>query len=317
MTFSRRMTALVWCCALMGSACDPVKEMHQAATDDKSDAGAQIAAAVPDTEIFLAELSWEDGLPRLGRLRNITNREGYDNQPQFLANSRSLVYSAIVDGEQSDIYHFLIDENVSVPYALTEFSEYSPSLMPSSNGISVVRVEADGTQRLWRFPAANAEASVVAAEVRGVGYHAWLRPDLVAVFLVGEPPTLELVTLPVGERQLLARNIGRSLARIPGDDALAFIDKEEPENWRVVRYDLASGAFGELIVAPAASEDFAWSANGGLFMGADEGLLYWDGHPSTHWSEIKHGNPLPGRITRIAVAPDMRHIALVVDLSHE
>lgn len=314
MITGRALPALIFTSALWLNACDSTQESQVSVAGESSDAGAQIAAAVPDTEIFLAELTWTDGMPALGRLRNISNRGGYDNQPGFLEDGRSLVFSAIVDGKQSDIYRYLISENASVPYALTGLSEYSPTPIPQAGGISVVRVEADGTQRLWRFSAANATATLIAADVSGVGYHAWLRPDLVAVFIVGEPPTLELVSLPSGERKLVASNIGRSLARIPGDEALAFIDKGEAGAWRVVRYDLDSGALSELIVTPPGSEDFAWSGNGGMFMGSDQGLLYWDGHPDTQWTTVELGNQRPGRITRIAVSPDIRHIALVVDL---
>ena len=175
-------------------------------------AGAEIAAGVPDTEIYLAELAWHPHGPIMGEPRNITRRAGYDNQPKFMPDGRSLVYSSIRDGVQSDIYHYLIDEDQAVAYALTAESEYSPTPMPDGSGISVVRVEADGTQRLWRFPAANAQPGVLFPDARGVGYHAWLPGGQVAMFIVPEhatrPPTLLLAGPGAGEARTIAEATG-------------------------------------------------------------------------------------------------------------
>ena len=173
---------------------------EQLATEAK-DAGEEIAAQVPDTEIFLAELQWQQATPTISRVRNITNRNGYDNQPMFLADGESLLFTSIRDGKQSDIYRYLIEEEQTVAFALTTESEYSPTPLPGGDGISVVRVEADGTQRLWRFPAANAEPEVMFADVTSVGYHAWMTGDQVAMFIVAEPSLLLLADRQSGLRR--------------------------------------------------------------------------------------------------------------------
>lgn len=279
------------------------------------DAGADIAATVPDTDVFLADLVWERSLPELSNVRNITQRAGYDNQPRFMPDGRSLIFASILDGRQSDIYSYLIADDQIAPFVLTPESEYSPTPVPGAGGISVVRVESDGTQRLWRFAAANAPARLLVKSVKGVGYHTWLADDLLALFIVTDPPTLELLSLPTTARRVIATNIGRSLARIPGENALAFIDKQAGDTWRIVRYDLDSGAFGELISTPPQSEDFAWTSNGGLFMGDGGRLLYWDGHADSHWVEVHDlTDKVMGRITRIDVSPDLESIAFVVDV---
>ncbi|NNF51221.1 MAG: hypothetical protein HKN59_02170 [Gammaproteobacteria bacterium] len=290
------------------------QEAGEAGTDE-SDAGAAIAASVPDTEIFLADLAWQDSQPTISGLRNITQRVGYDNQPKFMPDGKSLVFSSIRDGKQSDVYRYLIADGQIVPYTQTSESEYSPTPIPGGEGISVVRVEADGTQRLWRFPAANANPVVLFSDVSGVGYHAWLSDSQAAMFIVADPAFLMIADQSDGARRKIAAGIGRSLARIPGDDALAFVNKDDEIAGQVIRYDLGDGSFAELISTPAGSEDFAWSRNGGLFMAEASSLNYWDGHADSQWQEVA-GLPdeFAGRITRIDVSNEMDRLAFVAEV---
>lgn len=300
---------------LLHVGCGRGQQAMQGSEPAEASAGADIAALVPDTEIFLADLSWQDAQPRVAGLRNITNRPGYDNQPKFLPDGESLLFTSIHDDAQSDIYRYLITEQQIVPYVITDESEYSPTPIPGSGAISVVRVEYDGTQRLWRIPAANAAPQLLLPDITGVGYHAWLDEDTLALFIVAEPSLLVLAELASGRSAAITENIGRSLARMPGDAALAFIDKQDEGVWRVARYDLVDGSLSDVVDTPVGSEDFAWSRNGGLFMGSGSRLLYWDGHAGSEWRQVA-GFPddFEGRITRIDVADDLEKLAFVAEV---
>src|SRR5216110_2324765 len=67
--------------------------------------------ALPDTEIFLAPLSTRDGALIVWPPINITNSPGYDNQPSFTPDGRSILFTSIrgssADGPaQTDIYRY-------------------------------------------------------------------------------------------------------------------------------------------------------------------------------------------------------------------
>src|SRR5947207_2523419 len=104
------------------------------------------AAAPPDTEIFLASLTSSDGRPVVGPAVNITRSPGYDNQPSFTPDGNSVLFTSIRGGRQTDIYRYDFSSGATVRVTDTPESEYSPTVTPDGAHISVIRVEADGTQ---------------------------------------------------------------------------------------------------------------------------------------------------------------------------
>src|SRR4051812_38049645 len=69
-----------------------------------SAAGAQ--SGPPGTDIFLAPLSVSGAKTTVGTPVNITARAGYDNQPSFTPDGRSILFTSIRAGGQSDIYRY-------------------------------------------------------------------------------------------------------------------------------------------------------------------------------------------------------------------
>lgn len=61
-------------------------------------------AQLPDTDIFLVGIKQEKGKLVFGSPENITNRKGYDNQPCFSKDGKSVFFVSVIDSSQSDIY---------------------------------------------------------------------------------------------------------------------------------------------------------------------------------------------------------------------
>ena len=61
--------------------------------------------AQPETDIYLVPLLRTTPTPQLGNPENITNRAGYDNQPQFVADGSGLLFSSMREGG-TDIFLF-------------------------------------------------------------------------------------------------------------------------------------------------------------------------------------------------------------------
>jgi hypothetical protein len=173
------------------------------------------AQAPPDTEIYLLPMKLANGAITLGSPADITNNPGYDNQPFFTADSRSILFTSIRGGgTQTDIYRYDIQTAQTTQVTSTPESEYSPTITPGG-ALAVVRVEQDEqkTQRLWQFTADGRDPRVVLENVKPVGYHAWADDHTVALFILGAgggaPATLQLADTRSGAAKTLATDIAR------------------------------------------------------------------------------------------------------------
>src|SRR3989304_1572957 len=110
-------------------------------------------AQLPDTDIWLLDIKDSAEQISFHHPVNITNRKGYDNQPVFSPNGKYILYSSQPDsGCATDIYKYDLKTKTITQFTKTQTSEYSPTFMPDGKNISVVMVEKDSVQRLWKFP---------------------------------------------------------------------------------------------------------------------------------------------------------------------
>jgi hypothetical protein len=275
------------------------------------------AQGPPGTDIFLAELRARGAGDRVqvGAPVNATHRTGYDNQPFFTPDGRGFLYTSATDG-QTDIWRYDIAAARSVQLTkTTPESEYSATPLPDGSGFSVVRVEADSTQRLWRFDWDGGRPALVLAGVKPVGYHAWGDARTLALFVLGQPATLQIADLRTGQTTPVARDIGRGVQRIPGDrPAISFVQKGAPPDtvWAVAEIDLATRRIRPLIRTLQGVDQYAWTPAGVLLMAKGSKLYQWSPSRGSDWEEIADfaAQGLES-ITRLAVSPRGDRLALV------
>lgn len=305
-------TSAALCCLLL-LGCSP--QSNSDATLPATSAGSDTTATPPPpgTDIYLVDLHLRDGHLQAGTPENITSREGYDNQPHFLPDGGSILYTSSRQG-QTDIYRYELQARTSTLMAATAESEYSPTPMPDGERYSVVRVELDTVtiQRLWAFPLAGGEPTLLLPAINPVGYHVWIDADLTGLFVLGNPITLQLADLRSGTGQVVADSIGRCLQRVPQRQAISFVDKSNENEWWVCELDIQSGAIERLVATPAGSEDYAWLPDGSLVMAQGSTLFRWHSASQSSWQEIADfaAAGVEG-ISRLAVSPDGTRLALV------
>jgi hypothetical protein len=141
---------------------------------------------------------------------------------------------------------------------VTAESEYSAFPTPDSTALAVVRVEAGfSTQRLWKLPLNGSAPSLLVPDVKPVGYFAFADDTTLAMFVLGSPATLQVATVGRPGTRTVARNIGRSLHRIPGTSHVSFVQKSA-SSWYIMRLDPRSGAIDTLVATRPRREDYAW-----------------------------------------------------------
>jgi len=276
-------------------------------------AAAAFAQAPPATDVWIADLAREGDAWTLAVPRNLTDRDGYDNQPAFTADGRTLLYTAFLDG-QTDVHAIDVASGAVRRLTATPESEYSPTPYAGGARFSVVRVEADGTQRLWSFAADGTDPRLLAREPAGVGYHAWLDERRLALFVLGDPFTLRMLDLDSGVATVVAERIGRSLHRVPESAQASFVGREGDEV-AIFAVDFAGTNRRRLAAAPPTVErDYAWTPDGVLLAFVGGKLLRQRPGVDADWVETADVASLGIRnVSRLAVSPDGARLAFVAD----
>ena len=292
------LVCLIVCASVVASGQTPSPAPTPAATPSASD-------------IFIIDVKNHKGQMKFGEPKKITDMVGYNNQPFFLPDGQGILYTSIRD-KQADIYHYDIHSGATTQVTKTPESEYSPTLMPDGKSISVVRVEPDGTQRLWKFPPITGEPSLILEKIKPVGYHLWIDDHTLALFILGKPNTLQIVDTRTEKAETIAENPGRILRRIPHENKFSFVHKISDKEWAIKAFDLRTRTSASLIDTLPGVEDYAWMPSGLLLMAKDSRLFSVIPLTGKSWSEVADfsGAGLKN-ITRIAVSPKGDRIAVV------
>ena len=135
-----------------------------------------LVAAQANTEVYLADISTVDGKTAITNLRNISNNEGYNNQPSFY-DDHTLLFSSNRNG-QTDIAKFdSTSRQTSWISDTPGGSEYSPLKIPESDKISSVRLDTSGLQRLYGYEISSGKSELILKDAK-VGYHVWFSKDI-------------------------------------------------------------------------------------------------------------------------------------------
>ncbi len=273
----------------------------------------------PETEIYLADLSIEKDRVSVTNPRNVTNHAGYDNQPYFLPDGQAFFYVAQGANEKMDIWRYDLAFGTRTQMTDTpRESEYSPKLTPDGQGLSVIHEKEDRTgQQVWRYDLDDPKSGRALLELNPVGYYAWGQGgDYLAVFALGDPPTLRLADMKSGEIEIMYENIGRALYAAPDGAGYYFTSPLAEDRFQVLYLALEDKSIEDRFELPGANEHYALTAldEDVAFFSANGGKLYFRiGAADTGWQEIAD---LSGagitNITRLAVSPDHRRIAFVV-----
>jgi dipeptidyl aminopeptidase/acylaminoacyl peptidase len=262
----------------------------------------------PPAEIFLAPFSIKNGAPIVGKPANVSAHPGYNNQPSFTPDSRSMLFTSDRDGGQTDIYRLDIASKEITRLTKTPESEYSATAMPDGKRFSVIRVEADQTQRLWSFAFDGSDPKVVIETLKPVGYHAWLDRDDVVSFVLGSPNALVHTDVAKQRSDTLMRDIGRSLLPISGKrGAFSFVQRID-SNFVAREMTLPDKKWVDLVAMPKGAQDLAWANKDVLLAGAGSQLMFWK-PGAKGWKAVDVAGLR--EISRLAISPDGKWIALV------
>lgn len=277
---------------------------------------------VPDTDIYLLPLHVEQkGAAVLGVPQNITQRKGYDNQVCFASNDQFVLYTVMDENGKTDTYRYDLNTRTTQRYTLTDSTaEYSPKPTPDGKHFWTVVIEPDGkTQhiRLYDLVQPTTEGVLWQKNIANIGYYCPFDKDTMAVFVLGEPPTLQLISRLDTVGQIIAARIGRCLQKAPNSNKLSFV-QEFPNGKKNIKIaDLHT--FDTQTIAPlieGGSEDYVWLPNGCLLIGDAAGKLHLfdpkQKQKQKKWRQIADLSQYGvSNISRMAVSNNGKWLAIV------
>ncbi len=270
------------------------------------------ASAQIGSEIYLFDVKMTPNGIAVSNPVNITNHPGYDNQPSFHTSSPLLYYSSFNDDGRSDIKVYNYQTGKTNQLTTTQEREYSPTLTPDGKFISCIIQRDNGAQDLGKYPAAGGEAFALIDNLI-VGYHAWVDADNLILFVLGEPQTLQWYDLAKNQNSILSENIGRALHKIPGSDAMSFVQKKSENEWIINKLDIATKNISAITATLPGREDLTWTKDGRIIMSDGEKLFFYNPKNNRGWTEIttSGGSSVISGITRLAISRDGKKLAVV------
>ena len=278
-------------------------------------------SAPPSTDIFLAPIRVQNGKPTVGKPVNITHRTGYDNQPSFTPDSRSVLFTSVREDAQADIYRYDLGTRATSRITSTPESEYSATVYGDGRRFSVIRVEADSTQRLWSFRLDGSDPRLVFEVIKPVGYHAWVDSTTVAMFLLGRPNALVVADTRGGRVDTVARDVGRSLVPLPNGGGFSFVQRMADSSWVLTVVDVRGSGLERrttampLVRMPPEADYVVWIRPAVAIAGAGTALWLWRARDNAgKWFKLADFAELGlRRISRLALSPDQQWLAIVAE----
>lgn len=273
------------------------------------------ASSQEPSEIYVFDLSEDESVIRLSNPINISSNPGYDNQPTFTEDGLAVMFSSEREG-QTDIAQYNLAEGYRTWITNTPDSEYSPAPFPKKKKyFTCVRLNKDESQHLYKYAYKKKPPEVMMPSLR-VGYYLWFDEKTLVTFVIGDIETLQVSNFKFDIKYPIAKNIGRSLQKIPasagfkGQISYLSLEHGSPEIYAV---DPTKSEPVYITDALESSQDMVWTPSGSMIMGNETGLFRYRSDFSKEWLPVIIESDLPLKgFSRLAISPNGKKIAVVV-----
>jgi hypothetical protein len=233
---------------------------------------------VPNSDVWLFNLNKKDQSYTCSNPINITNRIGYDNQPVFSQDGKSIFYVSIDSSNQADVFRYDIRKKKTINITNSLVSEYSPTLIFKNTEFSSVVVEKDSSQRVWLFSFDGSLKKTVSETADSVGYHNWLSKDSLIYYKLSEPHSLRVLDLKTNTDVWICNRPSRSFMRIGNSSKFIYGIKDSAS----IEFRIYNSLLRESTVYanyPSLNDDFIWHN--------ELGLIKSEGCSLMRYNEIK------------------------------
>ena len=266
------------------------------------------------SEIYLFDLATDLDNVTIANPMNITQRPGYDNQPHFYDNGKKILFTSMEVDNRTNIYSYNTKSGKTKKIFDTSVSEYSPIPTHKDKYFTCIVVEENGDQRLWKYKMNGKARFPVFKNIKFIGYHCRIDKQRLALFIVGEPNTLQIGNTITGNSLYVTEKIGRAMHLIPGQKLLTFVHKTDSSSWMIKSLNPDNLVMTDVIDTLPGSEDFCVLNDGTFLMGQGNALFKYNPKTDIDWSKVADlsNYGINARFNRLTVSPNNRKLAIVV-----
>jgi hypothetical protein len=271
-----------------------------------------LKAQMPETDLWLFKIEKDKtGQHKLKEGVNITNRNGYDNQPSFSMDGKKIFYVSVREDKQADIYYYDLKGKKNVQLTKSKESEYSPVLSPDGRHLSSVVVETDSAQRIHLI---NAELGFDEKkfDFDSVGYYTFLNSDTIIYYKLTQPHSLRVFSKSAGEDKWLADSPIRAFKALNRNTLLYGVKDQEKVTF--YKYDFLMHRAEKYAEYLSLNEDMIWHPELGLLKSEELKLMRFD-EIKKEWVLFYDLSPFNlKKITRFAFDPKNKYLVVVNNL---
>lgn len=270
-------------------------------------------AQLPETDVWLFKLDKKENKLVYTNPLNITHRAGYDNQPTFSADGKSILYVRIDSTNQADVYQYNIGKKASLNLTKSRVSEYSPTVVDNGLGFTCVVVENDSAQRVWKFMADGKFSKIVHEGTDSVGYHTWLSADTLLYYKLTEPHSLHALDLKTGKDAWICDRPTRAFKKMGNTQKFIYAIRDSASvQFRI--YDPRLRESFLYATYPSTNEDFIWHPELGLVKSENGDLMRYN-EKAKNWEVLFSFSSLGiKKITRFVFDGKTKQLAIVSNL---
>lgn len=234
------------------------------------------AHAQTNADIYLFNIKGRGDTVRFEYEKNITKREGYDNQPCFSPDGRYVYYSAKVKLTH-DIYRYDLEKDRIVNISKSPYSsEFSPMVMEDGQNISAVFIEEDSvTQRLWKINIGSAKPKLINKKIDSVGYYWPLGNNEYASFILGtneQNHTLRIINTANSTEDLISDSIAGCIRTF--NKTISFIREPKSGVKKLMFFEPSTRLIYSAMDFPAEATDYVWFGEHVLIPQGDKISIY-------------------------------------------
>jgi hypothetical protein len=275
-------------------------------------------AQMPETDIWLVNIVKKDGKYSYENPLNISNRKGYDNQPNFTEDNKGIYFVSDKVENQTDIFIYNIKHKTINPIFQTRESEYSPTLTTDNKFITCVVVLTDSSQQLHNYHIENklpaVEISKGIPNTDSVGYFTWLNKDTVLYYKLTEPHSLRAWDITTNKDVWICDYPIRAFKKTGNTSQFIYGIKKDSTSVEFRIYNPMLRESKVYATYPSVAEDFIWNNELGLIKSENSDLLNYN--PLTkNWDLLFSFSSIGiKKITRFVFDSKNKRLAIVSNL---